>query len=373
MQLLKSWLEGKTGRKQIYPTETEQNNFIMQKTCSIGNRANTARKLVNKASQQQQTTENANPLLPESKESLSQILLFSIDYQRNKERLNELLKKHGVTFRETFELRQDPDLHKIALLDHFIFLQDCFYEDHILLMEKKADEDDFFSSVNSYKRLSVVAENFFINFRGISKFNLFKNVVLPPPIDQADYDPKQIFLTFEECFEILDYWFKTDDQVILIDESEESKIVHQNIDQTTSEVISETGVPQDVKSLILDTISKYKVMMTNSDKDVEKLVLQTTVETLYKKINMLETGITNEKPRADAEKGEDEMMKKKNSKILKALKDIFEFYAKQHLHGLKSSTFEEMERQYNSINLSKFSVILKRFFIKADHHVKVFN
>lgn len=142
--------------------------------------------------------------------------------------------------------------------------------------------------------------------------------------------------------------------------------VHQNIDQTKSEVISENGIPQDVKSLILDTISKYKVMMTNSDKDVEKLVLQTTIETLYSKINILETGISDEKPSVV----EDETMKKKNSKILKALKDIFEFYSKQHLHGLKSSTFEEMERQYNSINLSKFSVILKRFYIKADLQVK---
>ncbi len=156
--------------------------------------------------------------------------------------------------------------------------------------------------------------------------------------------------------------------MILIDESEKPKVVavHQNIDQTKSEVISENGIPQDVKSLILDTISKYKVMMTNSDKDVEKLVLQTTIETLYSKINILETGISDEKPSVV----EDETMKKKNSKILKALKDIFEFYSKQHLHGLKSSTFEEMERQYNSINLSKFSVILKRFFIKADLQVR---
>jgi len=84
--------------------------------------------------------------------------------------MNNLLSKHREKFYEMFvAMQSDDNQEKIALFDYFIFLQDCFYEDTLSLMERKSDEDNFFGSVNSYKRLIKIAETYFINTKGMGK------------------------------------------------------------------------------------------------------------------------------------------------------------------------------------------------------------
>ena len=169
----------------------------------------------------------------------------------------------------------------------------------------------------------------------------------------------------------MDYWFKTDDQVIIIDEKDKTPTLTQAIDQVKSQVISETSHQSDVRELLLETIYKYKNMEQNANNNIEKQVLQTTIETLYKKIDELEKG---------EEKESDESGKEKNvkprrtveQKRWKALREIFEFYAKQQLNAAKSMTFDKLGKQYNSMNLGKFSVMLKHFRIKYDNLVKFF-
>ena len=70
MQLLKNWLEGKTGRN-LDLAEKE----LLQKTFSMGNRANTARKLINKSPKNNQPQEvtTTTTSLPESKGNKNEI------------------------------------------------------------------------------------------------------------------------------------------------------------------------------------------------------------------------------------------------------------------------------------------------------------
>lgn len=130
---------------------------------------------------------------------------------------------------------------------------------------------------------------------------------------------------------------------------------------------------RDVRGLIFETIAKYQQMIDESSSEVERQVLQTTINTLYKKLDELETGeVTNDISVVSAPKKETEVriVRKKDEKRIKALREIFDFYSKQQLAGGKPGTFDRLERQFNTLNLGKFSVILKNYKIKIDHMVR---
>ena len=140
-------------------------------------------------------------------------------------------------------------------------------------------------------------------------------------------------------------------------------------DQVKSQVISEENGQNDVKELLLDTISKYQMMAQNSNSQNEKNILETTIKTLYKKIQELEIG--EERESNESEKEKNLKFEKKVEKRIKSLREIFEFYSKQQLNAAKPSSFDKMGKQFNSVNLGKFSVMLKQFRIKCDSLVKL--
>jgi len=82
-------------------------------------------------------------------------------------KLNELLMKNRESFEERFKQMQDNETETISFQDYFSFLQDCFYLDTIYIFENKNDEHDFFSSVNSYKRLEKLTHKYFVEHREI--------------------------------------------------------------------------------------------------------------------------------------------------------------------------------------------------------------
>lgn len=90
-----------------------------------------------------------------------------IDYKSNKAKLDGLLIRHRDEFLKVFNERKNEESQKLSLMDYFIYLQECFYLDTILVMEKKDDIQDFFQSVNSYKRMMKIAESYIINMKGI--------------------------------------------------------------------------------------------------------------------------------------------------------------------------------------------------------------
>ena len=86
--------------------------------------------------------------------------------------MQNLLKRHKLAYYEKFKervLEENEDC--IAIQDYFIFLQECFYLDNIILIEEHQDgtKEDFFRSVNSYKRLFKIVELYYIRVKGAGK------------------------------------------------------------------------------------------------------------------------------------------------------------------------------------------------------------
>mmetsp|Transcript_1983 Transcript_1983/g.1834 ORF Transcript_1983/g.1834 Transcript_1983/m.1834 type:complete len:184 (+) Transcript_1983:503-1054(+) len=161
-------------------------------------------------------------------------------YAKNKESMQNLLKRHKLAYYEKFKervLEENEDC--IAIQDYFIFLQECFYLDNIILIEEHQDgtKEDFFRSVNSYKRLFKIVELYYIRVKGAVKkqFNL-----------------KNVEISFDEAFNILDFWFKSSSNIKLANQRELLPI----------------GEP--VRKMLEDTIDKYQKMLADTTADIEK-------------------------------------------------------------------------------------------------------
>ncbi len=256
-----------------------------------------------------------------------------LDHQANKKLLDELISKHRAQWREIYNDRLlEEGQETIAIFDCFNVLQECFYIDQIDLMERASDPEDFFQSVGSYKRLFSLAEDYFLNEKNAS------------PID---FDIKEKTLTFDECLELLYYWIKSDEYVVLID----------------NRVKDDAGA---VKKALLATIENYEQMLQDAKTEIEKQVLQTTVDTLYKKLEELENGVleSHEPKMSEAEK------KRREQKRKRAFKEIFYFYCTQQINAGSAHTFDKLGRLTNTINLGTYKVMLKNFRLKMEHHVR---
>lgn len=111
-----------------------------------------------------------------------------------------------------------------------------------------------------------------------------------------------------------------------------------------------------------ETIAKYQKMLADCTNEVDRQILQTTIDTLNGKLHQLETGELSSRKKKDS--------RTKEEKKMRALRDTFDFYAKQQVSGGKAPTFSKIQHQFNTINLGKFSVILKNFRIKIDNLVR---
>ena len=137
---------------------------------------------------------------------------------------------------------------------------------------------------------------------------------------------------------------------------------------------SQSNIQSDAKSLIKETIEKYEKLIRESRSEIEKEILQATLDTLLQKLNQLERRGSNtvvDESRLDTL--EDKKAIKRKERRMKALKEIFDFYSKQQLNGGKAATFDRIGKQFNSINIGKFSVIIKNFQMKIDQLVRNFS
>ena len=178
--------------------------------------------------------------------------------------------------------------------------------------------------------------------------NYFSNEgkFLPYIIGPIDFEIKEKMVTFEECIGILYYWIKSDEYVVLID----------------NRVKDEAGA---VKKALLATIENYEQMFAEAKTEIEKQVLQTTIDTLYKKLDELENGIIKtDRPKIDPAE-----LKRREQKRKKAFKEIFYFYCTQQINLGSAQTFDKLGRLTNTINLGTYRVMLKNFRLKIQHHV----
>jgi len=147
-----------------------------------------------------------------------------------------------------------------------------------------------------------------------------------------------------------------------------------------------------VKENILAMIEKYERIKNESQEEIEKQALQNTIDTLYKKlyhidgpekikepkeIEVISPRIRKEEVTVEKEWSESPNKKKiaaKEARRLKALKDIFDFYAKKGASSIYLyKNFEDIVRESQEISLENFSILLKDFRIKIDPAVKSLN
>jgi hypothetical protein len=200
--------------------------------------------------------------------------------------------------------------------------------DTVLILENKTSTENFFLVVNSYRTLNKILQNY---------YNAHKEKFAGVPFEE-------VRLTFDDCIDILDYWLKTDHEVRLLEERELLSPAEQ------------------IKLAIGETIFKYENIIQNTESEVERVVLQSTIDTLKKKITQLENGVITEM--GDTTNRTDVVDKKKEEKRMKILQELFYFYSKQQLGVGKSSTFDKIEHKSNTLNLGQFLFIIKTFFLE---------
>ena len=126
-----------------------------------------------------------------------------------------------------------------------------------------------------------------------------------------------------------------------------------------------------LKNTLLETIMKYQSMVNGAPSEIEKQVLQSAIETLNQKVKELDAPEQAITPAVSVlESNPDDATKSK--KRIKALQEIFDFYSKQQLGVGKPETFDKIKRHFKSVNLGKFSVILKDFRMKIDNLVRIY-
>lgn len=152
-------------------------------------------------------------------------------------------------------------------------------------------------------------------------------------------------LKFDECFEFVDYWLRSDENLIFVDNRKDPN----------------EGA---VRKALMDTIANYEKIIENTPNEEEKELLGETVNVLKQKLYDLENGrssVNNEARNAQLSE----------ERRLRALKEIFDFYCTQQINTGKFATFEKVKRLANTINLGTFKVFLTNFKLKMHHLVRM--
>jgi len=314
IELLKMWLQKKiTDFQDVSPTNNQNHgNNILDKP-------------INSADfKDEDDIAGSNTLIPPN------------NYKTNREALDELVIKHKDHLHVKFYQLQNPDVEAITLNDYFTFLQDSLALEGLVIYENNTDTQDLFSKEREEfsQKLTQVVNKYYDEVKGT----------------RHTIGEEELLLTFNECFDLIDYWFQTDENVTLV--NPKKKVQSQ---QPTN----------DVKALLLETIEKYNQMIKDAATDVEKKILQGTIDSLYHQLSQLEAGPKTQDDEAKLIQ-EAKLKKKREEKRMKALRDIFDFYSKQQLNAGKAPTFDRIEKQFSSINLGKLSVIIKNFQMKID-------
>jgi len=170
------------------------------------------------------------------------------------------------------------------------------------------------------------------------------------PIVGPDFNIEETSMDYHQTFDLLDYFFRTDDNVVLIDNRNEEK--------------SDANA---TRKALLATIAKYEKMILESTNEIENQVLQSTIDSLRKKLKELEDQLSGEKEAIN-----EAARRKRAEKRSVVLKEIFDFYCAQQLNAGKYSTFVRIDRLSNTMNLGTFTVFLKSFRLKVDPLVRSF-
>lgn len=164
---------------------------------------------------------------------------------------------------------------------------------------------------------------------------------------------KDVMLTFDDCTDILDFWFSVDYEVTLIPEHE----FNLRMDPK-----------QQIRLALIETINKYEGLLQDCQTDLEKKVIIKAMESLKEQLAALDRG--EEDGENNTQQTARDKAIKRQERMMKALKDIYTFYCKQHFKVGIHATFESIKKEQNVLNLGEFSFITKDFNLLKNKHDK---
>jgi len=260
------------------------------------------------------------------------------NYQRNRALMNEILIHHRNQFEDMFQKKvtragdqeegEEESENKLPVLECFALLKEFLGVANIGIKERIDKEEDFFRSKDCNKKLMNVTSRYFMNIVG----------------EGPDFNVEEATIDYNQIFDMLDFFFRIDDNVVLIDNRNDDK---SDVNQT--------------RKALLATIAKYEKMITESTNEIENQVLKGTVESLKKKLQELEDQLNS-----DREALNEDARRKRAEKRSVVLKEIFDFYCAQQLNAGRYSTFVRIDRLSNTMNIGTFTVFLKSFRLKLD-------
>lgn len=170
---------------------------------------------------------------------------------------------------------------------------------------------------------------------------------------------------FRDCFDLLDFWFSTDKDVLVLTdkEFEERKTqpqAFQSQSQSKTQNQNQNQIPtpeSDAIRTLKETIAKCERILDTCKNDSERRILLSTINTLRGKLTNLEDG-GEEDDQADESP---RTIQLREERRIKALKEIYLFYAKQHVRYGSHATFDSIKRDQQVINLGEFTFIVKDF------------
>lgn len=253
-------------------------------------------------------------------------------YESNRQKLAEFMDSRKEELLEVFHRYSGSKEDNLCMSDAYNCLVEMIQTGEVLkVYENRADVEEMFFKVNSLKRFNLEAKHYFFKVLGVDN-------VLYPSVSYID-------LTFETIWQLLDF--------ILL--SRASAHVEFKSESATTNL-------DDLKANLRHTIATYTEKLKASTSDLEKRVLRNTVESLKKELKKLE----------DKLKALDDPTTKAR-KRMNALKEVFDFYCKQHVKvGGVSNSFADIKSQLNNMALADWMCFCRDFRIKGPslgHHV----
>ena len=174
-------------------------------------------------------------------------------------------------------------------------------------------------------------------------------------LDENQFEFKDVMLTFNDCWDVMDFWLSTDPAVMLISQEE---------------LLQRQDPSNKIRITLHDTIKKYELMLQETQTDVERKVILSTIDTLKAQLAELD------KPTDDTEQIVQARIAKREAKKLKSLKEIYKYYCKQHCKVGAYTTFDNIKNEMQVLSLGEFSFIVRDFQLlrsKQDKTVTTFS
>lgn len=159
-------------------------------------------------------------------------------------------------------------------------------------------------------------------------------------------DIKKLKLTLEDCFTILEYWLKSDNDMCILKQIEYKEMMYQEKEREEEDKSLEKNVK--------DILSGYQKLMDNCKNEEEKNSIRRMMEEVEKTVGQIQkrTGESAKLSPIITKPIKSELVQKEKRE--KSLLQIYSFYSKQFITLGKFSTFDRLKEEANNIDQGKF-------------------